>query len=62
MVSKKAYRTQNTRTLGTTKYELVTHTFVPNVKVDETTFRFDFPEGTRVVDKVLGRQYVTGVK
>jgi len=57
----KAQRTQDTKSFGTTKYELTTHAFVPNVKVDKETFRVDFPNGTRVLDKVLGLTYVTGV-
>jgi hypothetical protein len=59
----KAYRTVNSKSRGTTvKYELTTHTFVPNVKVDDNTFRFDFPNGTSVVDKVKGIEYVVGAK
>jgi hypothetical protein len=59
----KAYRTVNSKSRGTTvKYELTTHAFVPNVKVDDNTFRFDFPNGTRVVDKVLGIEYDVGVE
>lgn len=59
----KAHRTVNSKSRGTTiKYELTTHAFVPNVKVDDNTFRFDFPNGTRVVDRVLGIEYVVGVE
>jgi hypothetical protein len=58
----KAYRTQNLKSAGKVKYELTVHAFVPNVKVDDNTFRFDFPNGTSVVDKVLGIEYNVGVK
>ena len=34
--------------------------FVPNVEVDEDTFRFDFPHGTHVTDRVLGVSYIIG--
>jgi len=39
---------------GAWKYELIVKEFVPNVKVDENTFRFDFPKGTYVFDRVRG--------
>jgi hypothetical protein len=58
----KAYRVQDTERTGRVKYELIVHSFVPNVKVDDNTFRFDFPNGTRVDDKVLGVNYVAGVE
>ena len=58
----KAYRTKDKKNRGRIKWELITHAFVPNVKVDENTFRFDFPSGTHVVDRVLGLEYVVGVK
>jgi hypothetical protein len=54
----KAYRIQDTERTGRVKYELTVHKFVPNVKVDDSTFRFDFPNGTRVFDEVLGIVYV----
>ena len=52
----KAHRTQDSRILGRLKYELTTHGFLPNVKVEGNAFRFDFPEGTRIVDMVRGVQ------
>jgi hypothetical protein len=55
----KAYRTTD-RESGTIKYELITSAFVPNVKVDENTFRFEFLEGTRVFDRVVGLEYTKG--
>lgn len=60
----KAYRTAviHWKDKGTVKYELTTHAFVPNVKVDENTFRFDFPNGTRVFDMILGLRYTVGVE
>ncbi len=56
----KAYRTIFNEEFGTTKYELTVTDFVPNVELDENTFRFDFPPGTDVFDRVLGLSYVTG--
>jgi hypothetical protein len=56
----KAYRVQDTERTGRVKYELIVHSFVPNVKVDDSTFRFDFPNGTRVSDKVKDIYYVVG--
>lgn len=59
----KAHRTVNSISRGTTiKYELTTKVFVPNVKVDENTFRINFPNGTHVLDRELGLEYVAGVK
>jgi hypothetical protein len=43
--------------LGTITEELTVKQFVPNVKVDENTFRFDFPPDTWVVDRVVGLSY-----
>jgi hypothetical protein len=40
--------------------ELTVKQFVPNVKVDENTFRFDFPKGTDVYDRISGLSYVVG--
>ncbi len=51
---KKAYRTIFSDEIGTTKYELTVTEFIPNVEVDEKTFRFDFPKGTYVFDRVRG--------
>ena len=51
---KKAYRTIFSDEFGTTKYELTVTEFIPNVEVDEKTFRFDFPKGTDVFDRVRG--------
>ena len=56
----KAYRTRDNR-LGKTKKKLVTHLFTPNVKVDENTFKFDFPSGTHIIDHILGLEYIVGV-
>jgi hypothetical protein len=58
----KAYRIQDTERTGRVKYELIVHKFVPNVKVDDETFRFDFPNGTMVDDQVLGIDYVVGAE
>lgn len=49
---KKAYQTSQGRGWGKIKYELITHEFVPNIQVDENTFRFDFRKGTQVHDRV----------
>jgi len=51
---KKAYRTIFSDEFGTTKCELTVTEFIPNVEVDEKTFRFDFPKGTDVFDRVRG--------
>jgi hypothetical protein len=51
---KKAYSITGNENLGKIKYELTTHEFVPNIQVDENTFRFDFPKGTRIHDRVRG--------
>ncbi len=51
---KKAYRMTDNENLGKIKSELTTHEFVPNIQVDENTFRFDFPKGTRIHDRVRG--------
>ena len=51
---KKAYRTTNEQSGERLKYELITHKFVPNIQVDENTFQFDFPKGTRINDRVRG--------
>ncbi|MFA5251459.1 MAG: hypothetical protein WC454_02595 [Phycisphaerae bacterium] len=56
----KAYQVKDTERTGRVKEELIVHSFVPNVEVDDNTFRFDFPNGTRVVDKVKGTYYVVG--
>jgi hypothetical protein len=58
----KAYRVQDVERLGYIKYELKVHSFMPKVKTDDNTFRFNFPNGTRVHDQVLGTDYVAGVK
>jgi hypothetical protein len=58
----KAYRVQDRKRTGRVKYELIVHSFVPNVKTDDNTFRFNFPNGTRVYDQVLGTDYVVGVE
>jgi hypothetical protein len=56
----KAHKTMFDDKTGTRKYELTVKDFVPNVGVDEDTFRFDFPPGTDVHDRVLGLSYVVG--
>lgn len=45
---------------GTIKYEVTVTDFVPNVEVDDSTFRLAYPPGTRVSDRVLGLSYVVG--
>jgi len=50
----KAYRMIDKEYLGIVKYELTTHEFVPDIQVDTNTFIFDFPEGTRINDRVKG--------
>jgi hypothetical protein len=51
---KKAYQTTNLQHWGRLRYELIAHEFVPNVHVGRSTFRFDFPKGTRILDRVRG--------
>lgn len=58
----KSYRTIDTELLGMVKSEVITHAFVPNIKVDENTFRIDFPSGTRVFDRELGLDYIVGIE
>jgi len=53
----KACRTKFDEELGTTKYELTVTDFIPNVEVDEDTFRLDFIEGTSIVDSSSGKSY-----
>jgi hypothetical protein len=46
---------------GPLTYQLEVFEFTPNVEVDESTFRFEFPAGTEVRDEVRGVDYtVTG--
>ena len=56
----KAYRVHDIERTGRVKYEIIVHKFVPNVKVDDNTFRFDFPNGTMVSDEVKDIHYVVG--
>jgi len=56
----KAYRTISHDEIGTIRNELTVTDFVPNVDVDDDTFRFDFPHGTHVTDRVLGLSYIAG--
>jgi hypothetical protein len=58
----KAYRILDKEHIGYIKYELTVHSFVPNVKTDDNTFRFDFANGTWVDDQVKGIDYVVGDK
>jgi len=55
---KKASRASFDEDLGTSKNELIVTEFIPNIEVDENTFRFDFLPGTEVYDRVLGLSYV----
>lgn len=45
----KAYRTLNSDRFGTTKRELTVTEFVPNVNIDEKTFRLNYESGTHVL-------------
>ena len=38
--------------IGNITEELIVKQFIPNVKVDENTFRFDFPKGTEIFDRI----------
>lgn len=58
---KKAYRSLYGKNGQEIRYGITTHTFVPNVKTDKNTFRIDFPDGTEVVDNILGIYYIKGV-
>ncbi len=42
---------------GMIKDELTVENFIPNIKVDADTFRFDFPPGTEVFDKIRDFTY-----
>jgi hypothetical protein len=46
---------------GSWKVELSVTKFCPKVAVDANTFRFAFPDGTHVVDDLLGVSYTAGV-
>ena len=53
----KAYRTVSHDEIGTIRNELTVTDFVPNVEVDEDTFRLDFIEGTQVADRTSMKSY-----
>lgn len=55
---KKACKSISDKNSGFSKHEITVTEFTPNVEVDESTFRFDFPPGTGVHDRVLGLSYV----
>ena len=55
----KARRLYN-RTFGKIQYEFVMKEFLPNIEVDENTFTFEFPKGTRINDHIVGFMYVAG--
>jgi hypothetical protein len=52
----KAHEAVVTNDVGAWKNELTVKEFVPNVKVGENTFRFDFPKGTYIVDRIRDMQ------
>ena len=54
----KSYETALAEELGTIKYELTVTEFVPNIDVNDSTFKIDFPPGTDVFDRVSGLSYV----
>jgi hypothetical protein len=39
---------------------IVTEEFKPNIKIDKSVFKVNFPTGTRVTDNVIGITYVVG--
>jgi hypothetical protein len=53
----KVRRHQENEDIGNITEELIVKQFIPNVKVDDSTFRFDFPPDTWVVDRVAGLSY-----
>ena len=55
---KKGYMTLYGDGGSLTKRELIVTDFVPNIDVDENMFRFDFPDGTEVYDRVRGISYI----
>jgi len=55
----KARRLYN-RSIGKIQYEFVMNEFLPNIEVDENTFTFEFPNGTRIHDHIVGLMYVAG--
>ena len=56
----KAYRTVHIENLEMIKEELTVTEFVPNVEVNDSTFRLVYPPGSHVTDKILGLSYVVG--
>ncbi|MFB0525447.1 MAG: hypothetical protein ACETVZ_07880 [Phycisphaerae bacterium] len=58
----KAYETVVADEAGAWQKELTVKEFVPNVKVDESNFTFEFPNGTHVVDRVAGIEYTVGTE
>jgi hypothetical protein len=60
---KKAFTVSNLpNSLGIVRWELSVSEFVPHVKTDQSMFRFDFPNGTHVLDRALGLDYIVGVE
>ncbi|MHC4648621.1 MAG: hypothetical protein ACYTBJ_24460 [Planctomycetota bacterium] len=45
---------------GTLTYELNVEEFARNVEIDDKSFTFDFPEGTKVIDQIAGLFYTKG--
>ena len=43
--------------LGETKYELTVNEFVPDIAIDENSFKIAFPPGTEISDHVLGMSF-----
>lgn len=53
----KARMTYESDYVGMIKDELTVKQFTPNIKVDDNTFRFDFPPGTDVYDRTRNISY-----
>jgi len=54
----KGYRTVKMEGYGTLKYQLDVEEYMPNIELGEDVLSWRFPEGTRVLDKELGMEYV----
>jgi hypothetical protein len=57
----KAHRTSN-NSRGMIRFELDVSEFVPNINVDKSAVKFEFPNGTWVVDRIVGLEYTKGTQ
>jgi hypothetical protein len=59
---KQAYRFLCDEHVGTVKLKLIVNELIPNIAVKDSDFKFDFPNGTHVFDKVRGLSYTVGIE